>query len=257
MDRPFEQLERHFHLPHIRRVDSLRSLVWLRRAWEDMQDNPGASLVYGCFFAGLGYLILSFAAPRPYLFTAAISGFFLVGPVLAAGLYEISRRHDRGEPASLGASLMGLSRHSESLTYAGLLLAFVLIGWERLSAILFALFYHGEVADVGNLLQSIFASGDALPFLAAYVISGGTLALVVFALMAVALPMAMDRDVDLATAMMSSFRAVASNLRAMFLWAGIIVALVAIGFATYMFGLILVLPLLGYASWHAYRDLIE
>jgi len=249
-------LDRHFQLPHIRRIDHARPFVWLRMGWIDMRENLAASLTYGLLFAAAGYLILAYAIDLPYLFTAAVSGFFLVGPVAAAGLYEISRRHERGQPASFMDSLHGIGRHGDHLLYYGAFLAFVLLGWERLSAILFALFYTEGSAGIGHFLRDVFLSGDYTYFLATYLIVGGAIAAVVFALSAVSVPMMMDRDADLVTASATSARAVAMNLRAMALWAALIVVLVAIGFAT-IAGMIVLLPLLGHATWHAYKDLVE
>lgn len=257
MDKTFSTLDRHFHLPHIRQVDADRPLAWLRLGWNDMRDNLAASLAYGAIFSLIGYLILAYATHLPYLFTAAISGFFLVGPLAAAGLYEISRCHERGEPASFAASLRGLARNGDHLLYYGAFLAFALISWERISAILFALFYQGAAPDLGNFFSDVFLSGNYTHFVVSYLVVGGAIAAIIFALSVVSVPMLMDRDADIATAMMTSLRSVGLNLGAMAVWAALIVALVAIGFATMMIGMIVLLPLLGHATWHAYRDLIE
>ncbi len=250
-------LDRHFHLPHIRQVEAARPLRWLSEGWRDLRDNLGASLPYGLVFAIAGYLLLSYAADLPYLFTAAISGFFLIGPLAAAGFYEISRRHGKGQAVSFAQSLRGLRAHADHLLYFGVFLATVLIGWERMSAILFALFYQGVSPDLGNFFRDVFLSGDYLYFVGTYLILGGALAALVFALSAVSVPMLMERDVDMVTAMMTSARTVATNLSAMAVWAAIIVVLIAVGFATMMIGLVILLPLLGHATWHAYKDLVE
>jgi len=250
-------LDQHFSLPHLRTVDAGRPLLWLKMGWSDMRDNLGASLPYGLFFAVLGYVILAYAADLPYLFTAAISGFMLVGPLAAAGLYEISRRHDKGMGTTFMESLRGLRSHGDSLLYFGILLAFSLIGWERLSAILFALFYHGDVPDMNHFYRDVFLSGDYLHFVVAYLFVGGILATLVYCLSAISVPMMMDRDTDVVTAMMTSARAVGRNLGAMLLWAILLVGLMALGFATLMIGMIFLLPLVGHASWHAYKDMVE
>lgn len=258
MDKPLNSLDRHFHLPHVRQVEADRPLMWLRMGWEDMRSSPAASLGYGAIFAVLGYLILAYAARMPYLFTAAISGFFLIGPLAAAGLYEISRRHERGESTSFMDSLRGLQRHGDHLAYYGAFLAFALIGWERLSAILFALFYHETSSpDLANFLQDVFLSGHYAQFVISYLVIGGAIAGLIFALSVVSVPMLIDRDADIATAMMSSARAVGHNVGAMAVWAGLIVALIGIGFATMMIGMVFLLPLVGHATWHAYKELIE
>ncbi len=255
MNRLSHTLEQHFELPHVRRVEAGRPWAWLRLGWDDLRENLPASLAYGFFFAIAGYLILACAAGAPYLFAAAISGFFLIGPLAAAGLYEISRRHGKGEPVTFGASLRGLVRRSDDLGYFGAFLALALIGWERISAILFALFYRGDAPGLNHFFRDVFLSGQYASFTTAYVVIGGGLAAVVFALSAIAAPMLVDRDVDPITAAMASLKAVSVNPGAMALWAAVVTALTLTGFATMMAGMVILLPLLGHASWHAYREM--
>lgn len=257
MTKSMHHLDIHFTLPHLRTVETGRPLVWLKMGWEDMRDNLMASLSYGLIFAVAGYLILAYASDLPYLFTAAISGFFLIAPVAAAGLYEISRRHEKGMPTTFFESFHGLRGHGDSLFYFGAVLALSLIGWERISAILFALFYHDSVPSMSHFYREVFFSGDYLHFVVAYLFIGGILATAVYCLSAISVPMLMDRDADVVTAMMTSARAVGHNLSAMLLWAALLVALMAVGFATMMIGMIFLLPLAGHATWHAYKDLVE
>lgn len=257
MDHSISPLDRHFNLPPVLHIDTQQPMRWLEHGWADLRATPLASLAYGLFFAALGLLILNVAAPRPYLITAAISGFFLIGPLAAAGLYELSRRTATGQPGGLGASVRGVLARWESLLTIGLALAIIMIAWERLSAILFALFYPGEFIQVEGVVRVLLGTPEGLAFVAFYVAAGGALAALVFALTVIAVPMLMERDVDAVTAAMTSLRAVTRNPRAMLGWAGLIVALMAIGFATLLIGLIVLLPLIGHASWHAYRDLVE
>lgn len=256
MDKSLHHLDRHFDLPTIRSVDAFQPFEWLRLGWHDLKRTPGASLAYGLLFAVAGWVLLSYAADRPYLFTAAVSGFLLVAPLLAAGLYELSRRQAKGEPTSFAASLTGWRRNGQSMAYIGLLLAIVAIAWERISAILFGMFYQGNVPDFGNFLSEIFLSGNYTHFASAYLVVGGALATLVYALSAVSIPMLMERKVDVATAMMTSVKVIGHNLGAMAIWAVLIVVLVAIGFATWLVGMIVILPLLGHATWHAYRQTV-
>ncbi|MDX9885570.1 DUF2189 domain-containing protein [Thauera sp.] len=257
MDKPYDSLDQHFKLPHIRSIGTDRPMQWLRMGWSDMRDNLGASLSYGVILAAIGYVILSYAANKPYLFMAAISGFMLIGPIAAAGLYEISRRYEKGEKISFVGSIRGLARNADGLAMFGAFLAVALIAWERLSAIMFALFYRGEVSDVTNFVSGILGSGSNLYFMAAYIIVGAVLALVVFSLSAIAIPMVMDRESDTVTAAMTSLRAVQVNFDTMLLWAVMIVALIGVGFASMMIGMVILLPLVGHATWHAYRDLVR
>jgi len=250
-------LDRHFNLPEIRRVGLDRPFAWLKAGWGDLLANPIASLAYGLLFAIAGDVILLFAWRRPHLFTAAISGFFLIAPLLAAGLYEISRRQETGWPSTFIDSLGGWRRNGQSIAMFGLLLALVGIAWERFSAVLFALLAPDLSPDLSAFVTSILASDDYRNLVIAWFIAGGSLALLVFAISAVSVPMLLDRDCDFVTAMMTSLRAVSVNLEAMVLWAGLIVILTLLGFATLLFGLVILMPLIGHASWHAYRDLVK
>jgi uncharacterized membrane protein len=257
MDEHFAHLDHpHATLPRVRTVNPARPWRWLKLGWQDMAANPFPSLAYGAFFALAGVLILGYASRLPYLFSAALSGFLLVGPVAAAGLYEISRQRDHGRSCSLRESLQGLRGHRHRLIYFGLMLAAVLLLWERLSSLLFGVFYPIEAPSLLTALSDILFSGLYTHFAVAFVLIGGVLAALVFAVSAVAIPMLLDRGVDIATAMHTSARAVAHNLGAMALWAGLIVAAMAIGFASLMFGMVILLPLVGHATWHAYRDLV-
>ena len=177
MDKPYGSLEQHFDLPKIRTVGHDRPLQWLRAGWRDLRENLGASLAYGILLSAIGYAILAYAADRPYLFIAAISGFMLIGPLAAAGLYELSRRSEEGERIGFLGSLRGLARNADSLAFFGAFLAIALLAWERLSAILFALFYRGDVDNVTNFVAGVLAANDNLYFVFAYLMVGAVLAL--------------------------------------------------------------------------------
>lgn len=250
-------LDRHFTLPEVRRITQDRPLAWLKAGWRDLVANPIASLAYGLLFAIAGDFILIFSWRNPHLFTAAISGFFLVGPLLAAGLYEISRRQAAGQASTFVDSLAGWRRNGQSVALFGLLLALIGVSWERTSAVLFALLAPDLNPDLSAFVSSILSSNDYRGLMIVWFIAGGSLALFVFAISAVSVPMLLDRDADFVTAMMTSLRAVLLNLDTMLLWAALIVALTLLGFATLLFGLVILMPLLGHASWHAYRDLVK
>lgn len=176
---------------------------------------------------------------------------------MIAGLYELSRRNEEGERIGFLGSLRGLARNADSLAFFGAFLAIALLAWERLSAILFALFYRGDVDNVTNFVAGVLAANDNLYFVFAYLMVGAVLALVVFSLSAIAIPMLLDRDTDAVTAAMTSLRAVQVNFDTMALWALLLVAMIGIGFATMMIGMVILLPLAGHATWHAYRELVR
>lgn len=257
-DRAIErQFGKHFELPSIRRVPLGRPFAWLVLGWRDMRGNPGESLIYGVVVAALGWLIWAYANDKPQLLTASVTSFFLIAPLLAAGLYEISRRQELGMSTSFGESLQAWRRSGGALAYFGVELVILAIFWERLSAILFALSYGGAAPDLQAFFRDAFLSGDYPLFVLAYVGVGGVFATIVFVASAVAIPMLLDRNGDIYTAMATSFLAVTRNIPAMIIWAALIVAITALGFATLLFGLIVIFPLLGHATWHAYREMAQ
>jgi len=253
----FDQIDRATALPVIRRVPASRIGAWLGAGWRDFKANPIPGIAYGLLFGIGGDLILLASLGQAHLFMVAVSGFFLVAPLLAAGLYELSRQHARGEHPTFVESLRAFRRNGESIALFGLVLALIAIAWERLSAIAFALLGNAASGDVGHFLTQTILSGEHTGFVIAWFAVGGILALLTFALSVVAVPLLLDRDSDVMTAMLTSLHAFAANTGMLLLWAATIVALTLFGFATLLFGLVIIMPILGHASWHAYRDLVE
>ncbi len=245
-------------LPRVRSIASDRPLVWLWQGWQDLRANPLPSLAYGLLFGLGGDLILLAALGHPHLVSAALSGFLLVAPILAVGLYELSRA--RAVDLRLGFidSILGVRRNLPSLALFGLMLALLALFWERLSAILFALLGDAGQTHALNFMTAALATPENWSLLLAWLAAGGLLAGVVFACSVVAVPMMLDRPgIDPVSAMLASLACVARNPLPLLLWAALIAALVLLGFATFLFGLVLFMPLLGHASWHAYQDLVE
>lgn len=257
MKHPLDTLDQHFSLPEVQKISLDRPTAWLKAGWRDLRANPIPSLAYGLLFGIAGDLILLASLNRPHLFTAAISGFFILAPILAAGLYELSRQHGAGRRPTFIESLSGLGRRAESLAQLGLVFALLGLVWERTSAIIFAMLGGDANVDATHFVTQIVTTSDHRAFLVAWFVGGGFLALLTFAISVVSVPMVLDRDCDVVTAMMTSLRACAANLEALVLWAAIIVALTLLGFGTLLFGLVLFMPILGHASWHAYKELVK
>ena len=240
----------------VHRVPITRPLIWLARGWDDLRHAPLASLAYGWLVASLGALILAYSRHPVYL-AAAIAGFLLVGPVVTAGVCELSRRRDHGETMTFQDSLGGLVVARQGLLGFSALLLLLATGWFALSA-LFLLASAGAVApDVQSTVWGNVAAQLSAEQVSAYSVAFIVLACTVFAVSVVSVPMIVDRHVDAATAIRMSLRVTARDFPAMVLWALLIVGLVMIGFATWLLGMVVVLPLLGHASWHAYRDIVE
>jgi uncharacterized membrane protein len=221
-----------------------RPWFWLAEGWRDLTDHAAVSLAYGAllvivsfaltlglFMAGLDYLLLPLAA-----------GFFFVAPLLAVGLYECSRRRQAGLPVTLGTALMAWRSNPSQIAYMGLILMLIHLAWVRIATLLYALFFGQANPSLDSLVNTLLFSPMSLPFLA---------------IGAVSLPMLLDRNVDVITAISTSFTAVLHNWRPLALWAALIVIFTAIGMALFYVGLAVALPLVGHASWYAYKDLVD
>lgn len=244
-------------LPSVRHVDALRPLHWLRAGWHDLLQHPGPSLAYGLIVTLGGWVVVTLTLPHAELFTSVIAGFVLVAPLIAAGIYELTRQCEAGEPPSFINSVKSLRRNAGSIADYGIALLLAGILWERVAAVMFALSYGGDMGSVKDFVGEIFFSGKYLGVVLAWLLSGAALATVVFAVTVVGMPMVIDRNADVVTAMIVSVRAVFANLPAMLVWAGLIIGLTLLGMVTAFVGLVVVMPLLGHATWCAYRDLVE
>jgi len=240
---------------NVRHVPARQALTWLSRAWADLREIGSAGLAHGALIAVLGGVLLMLGSSHMYLVAAAVSGYLLVGPIMTTGLCELARRREAHQSLSFDDSLQGLTRNPEGLLHFGGLLALIAVVWFAISALLFASVLS---APAPSLAVALWGGSGMLttPQLLAYLACGAVLAGVVFAVSVVAVPLIIDRHASAGEAIRVSLRATFLNLPAMLLWALLIVGLTATGFSTLLVGMVVVTPLLGYATWHAYRDLI-
>ena len=222
---------------------------WLRLGWQDFMRATAQSLAYGVGLALFGYLITWLALSEGNtlaLFTLGVA-FVLAGPVLAFGLYSISRQLEQGRKPRLGMCLVESRNHLRNELLFALVILVVLLIWARAASMVHVFF---PITDELGLL-------DWVQFLAVGSAVGSVFAAVVFASSVVALPMMLDRGTDAVTSALTSVNAVLNNKAVMLLWALTIGALMLVGIATAFLGLTLVLPLIGHASWHAYRETVK
>jgi len=244
----------HLHV-EVRRVAMRQALEWLERGWTDVKQIGGPGLAHGALIAILGGVLLMLGSTHLYLTAAAVTGYLLVGPIMTTGLCELARRREAREPLGFDESLQALTRNPEGLLHFGGVLAFIALLWFVLSAVLLESVLSAPVPSLAVALWG----GSALPTLTqvlGFVACGAVLAAVVFSVSVVSVPLIIDRHASAADAIRASLRVTIVNLPAMLLWAALIVAVTAIGFLTLLVGMVIVAPLLGYATWHAYRDLI-
>jgi uncharacterized membrane protein len=234
--------------------------AWLGAGWRDLWSAPGISLGYGAVFAlaALALIVGLLSAGWQSLVLVMSGGFLLVGPMLAVGLYELSRRLEEGEAVDVRDAIFVGVRSPGQLAVMGVLLMLAYLAWVELALVLLALFLGGAgLPSPEAFLQTLLFTSAGLGLLVVGTVIGGVLALAVFALTAVSIPLLMYRDVDVATAVSTSVQAVLANPRPMLLWAALIAVLMAVGFATLLVGLVVVFPLVGHATWHAFREVVH
>jgi uncharacterized membrane protein len=243
----------------IRRVPVDASGRWLAAAWMDMRRAPGLSLGYGlCFVAASFILSIGlFIFDLGSLVLPLAGGFILLAPFLVVGFYEISRRLEKGESPSAQPVARACCANMGQVGAMGVVLMLVFLAWALMAAILFAVFYGHNPPPLDRFVEEIAFSLRGGAFLAVGTAVGAAIATGIFFISAFSFPLLVDRPVDVLTAMVVSVRAVQANWQVMFGWAALIVVLTAVGVATLYLGLAVVMPLLGYATWHAYRDVIS
>lgn len=247
-------LGRHVPIPCLNRIEPQRPLRWLRAGWDDFARTWQTSFSYGLILAAAVYLVAG-AWARPALAPTLTVLLLLLGPFLAIVFHDLSARREHELASGRRLPAFATARHNlASIGLFGVLLAFGASLWERLSAILIGLrIGSGPVPEAG--LAWLF-SLEQPGFLLIY---GGFIALLgmaVFSLSVVTLPMLMDRRVDIVTALMTSLWAVRENLVALLVWAACIVVVTVLGVLAWYVGLAIGFPILGHATWHAYRDLV-
>lgn len=233
-----------------------RPFTWLLRGWADLMHNPLPGLAHGLAAALFGALLLALAHDRFWLLAGAFSGFLLVAPLLATGLFAVSRAREQHQPTGLATALAVWRPRDSRLVRFGLLLALAGTGWVLTSAALITGFAGTPVNSPHDFLRVVVLDDHSHVF-EAWIVLGSVLAAPMFASSVVAIPMLLDRPHGVLTAVATSVGAALLNPLAMALWATLILALSLLGMATLMVGLVVVVPWLGHASWHAYRDLVQ
>lgn len=231
------------------KLDMQAPVRWLRLAWLDIKKAPKQSLTYGLIIVVLSYCVsfMVWSYGGLGLLTSLLSGFVFLGPVLAIGLYSISCQIQAGLTPKLGYCLREGKRHLSNELVFAVILSVIFLVWARAASLVHIFYPETSNADwtqfvifltVGTLVGSIFSA-------------------IIFCFSAFSLPMIMDKKVDVVTAVITSINAVLRNRAVLFLWACIIVLIVVIGFATAFIGFIILMPLVGHATWHAYQETID
>ena len=234
-------------------------LECLAQGVRDFRAAPLFGLFFGGFYAAggwfLSYLFYTFEI-NYYVYPMA-TGFAMVAPFIAAGLYEVSRRLERGEPLAWGPVLTSVrTAGGKDLGWMVLTTTFAYIIWLDIAIALYIIFFGLNPVDLYGLIEAIVTSPTGALFFLVGNTVGLVLALFVFSITAVSFPLLFDRDVDFVTAMITSVKTVLQNRKPMLIWCAIIGVALGLSFLSVFVGLIVTLPVLGHATWHLYKKVI-
>lgn len=230
--------------------------AWLGLGWRDLVRRPLPSIAYGfaIFAASIVFVGCLYAIGLDYILFPALSGFMVVAPVIAVGLYEKSRHLAAGKPVTLGSMLFVRAESNGQILFIGVILALLVLLWMRAAVIVYALFFGlTPFPGLGGVVEMLFTTPTGWAMLVVGTAVGGLFAAFSFAIGAFSIPMLLNERLDAFTAMGTSMAIVWNNLAVMLVWAALVMILGAFSLATGFVGLVLVFPLLGHATWHAYR----
>lgn len=243
-------------LVHINKVDILAPFEWLAHGFSDLKKAKIPSLVYGLVFAVIGLLLVFIGSKNPIWSAALTTAFLLTGPFLAIGLYDLSRQIEVGDKPCLLDSIKIIKANLINLGIFATVLGFLLMIWLRIAALIAGIFFN-DVELITKGWSVLFSEGRSVEFMVFFTFFGFFIAQLAFSISVVSIPMLLHRKVDIITAIVTSLRVVIKNPLAMLVWAIIIVAFIGIGMALAFIGLMVTLPIVGHASWHAYRELVS
>ena len=245
--------------PKLNKIHMEDPWKWLAAGWRDFGKNMRSSMAYGAAFSIITAFILWGMAQdgQVALFLIFASGFMLIAPIFAVGLYEASRRIGRGESPTLKNMMFVKTKSPLQLAYLGLLLCTMFLLWVRAATLVYAIFFGtADFPPIDEVIPMILNSSTGAWMLAVGTIIGASFAIVAFTVSAISIPMMMTRDTDIITALVTSVRAVLNNIKPMMLWAWIIMLFTTFGITTLGLAMLVVYPLIGHATWHAYRAIV-
>ncbi|KJA08953.1 membrane protein [Acidovorax temperans] len=254
-------------LPQVRTVGLMQPMTWLVLAWRDMARSGWISFAHGLAITAFGGAILAVAHHRFWLLAGALSGFLVVAPVLATSLYALSRALEQRQEANLGVVLKTWLNWQNShfnkwgndywcMVQFGALLALAATGWVITSAAFITLLAPMPVETPMDFMRHVVLANNGWLF-ELWLALGSLLAAPIFASSVIAMPLLLDRRASLRVAVLTSWQVVVANPLPMAFWAALILGFTLLGLGSLLLGLIFVMPMLGHASWHAYRDLVD
>lgn len=233
--------------------------TWLRKGWMDMAHAPVASLFYGLMMTMFVLLVLASVRQSPFLMFALATSFVLMAPFLATGLYDIARQLEQGRAPDLISSLTAWRYNVTDMALYAVAIGVIIAIWSRITPLIAAVVQSQSLLIVDPAAGALgFLTSDVgVQFLVAFGVIGAMVAAFVFAISVVTIPILLKtREIGVISAMIVSFQVTMENKGVMLVWAALIGALVTLGVLTLGFAMIVVMPMLSYASWHAFNDLV-
>lgn len=228
---------------------------WLALGWQDFRRAPAIGLFYGACFTGMGWALMWLFEHNPAWVLALSAGFLLSGPFLCLGLYQASRRLEQGQSPGFTDSVMAWSQRTATLGIFGFVLLVMEMLWGRASLVVFAVSFDGMPDFKGSLLALLDPAN--IEFIVAYVAVGGVFAGLIYSISVISIPMLLDTPADAITAGLTSVRLVLGQPGVMLLWGALIAVLAALAMLPGFLGLLVVGPVIGHASWHAFRAAVD
>lgn len=245
--------------PVVRRITAADIAEALTQGVRDFQAQPLYGLAFGGLYmlGGIAILMCLTAFGMVYLAYPLAAGFALIGPFVAIGLYEVSRRRETNQPITLGAIWRMITSRAE-IGWMAFVTLFFFVVWMYQVRLLIALLLglNASFSSMREFLTVVLTTNEGLLFLAIGNLEGAALSLILFSLTVVSFPLLLEREVDFVTAMITSVRAVVTSPGPMIGWAAIIVVLLIVSALPYFLGLLVTLPVLGHATWHLYRRIV-
>ena len=242
----------------VNKISLTEPFVWLKKGWDDFLKVKSYSLRYAAFFVFISCLITvtTLMTGNHFLLIFLFAGFFLVAPSIGIGLYQMSAFLEKNEPLKKCNAWEAFKQNQGQISMVTGGFFIILQLWVSMNFVLFALLYNGISPPLDNFFSNLYFSQEGKYFAIASVSLGFLFALTAFSISAITVPMLIDKKVDGFTAIRLSIKSVLNNFKAMMLWAFLIVAIVGFGLITFYIGLLIALPVIGHASWHAYKSLV-
>ena len=257
---PEQPAPQKYEMPQVRKIgfSDLREVLGL--GWRDFMRAPKFGMFFGGIYA-LGGLLIFYVFMKlklGMLVFPMVFGFALIGPFIASGLYEVSRRLEKGTPL-VWSEVLGVcwNQHRRELGWMAFVMLFIFWIWMYQSRTLVAVFFGTKgFATLPGFLEAVFTTSTGATFLLVGTLVGATISMILFTLTVISCPILLERDVDFVTAMITSVRAVTTSPIVMLSWGAFVVLAVIISAIPAFLGLLIVLPVLGHATWHLYKRVV-